>query len=112
MIVINATNKSLGRIATKAAILLRGKDRPDFAPNKAPNTKVKIISMDKVKITGNKLEQKTYSKYSGYPGGLKQIPMKKLHKEKPEEIFKKAVWGMLPKNKLRKIIIKNLIIER
>lgn len=112
MIIIDAKNRALGRVASKAAILLRGKDKPSFTPNKTPGVKVKIISIDKVKLSGNKLEQKTYSRYSGYPGGLKKIPMKKIYENKPEEIFKKAVWGMLPKNKLRKIFMKNLIFEK
>ncbi|OHA13953.1 MAG: 50S ribosomal protein L13 [Candidatus Tagabacteria bacterium RIFCSPLOWO2_01_FULL_39_11] len=112
MFTLDAKNKSLGRVATEAAVLLRGKNEPDFSPNKIPATIVKITNISKIKLTGNKLNQKKYANYSGYPGGLKYTAMKDLFSKNPEEIFKKAIWGMLPKNKSRKIIIKNLIMER
>jgi large subunit ribosomal protein L13 len=112
MIIIDAKNKPLGRVASEAAVLLRGKNKPNFSPNKIPPIKVKITNSSKAKLTGSKLNQKKYASYSGYPGGLKYIKMKELFERKPEDIFKKAVWGMLPKNKLRKAVIKNLIIEK
>lgn len=111
MIIIDATNKSLGRAAGEAALRLRGKNSPSFAPNKIPQNTVKVINLSKISFSGNKKEQKTYKRYSGYPGGLKEISFKKLTEKKPQEFFKLAVWGMLPKNKLRKIMMKNLILE-
>lgn len=109
---IDVKNKSLGRAASKTAVMLRGKDEPNFAPNRVPALKIRILNVSKIRLTGNKENQKKYVRYSGYPGGLKHIRMKDLFSKKPEEVFKKAVWGMLPKNKLRKIFIKNLIIEK
>jgi len=111
MITLNVQNKSLGRAASEAAVLLRGKNRPDFVPYKPPEHKIKIINLSEIKFSEKKMEQKKYKHYSGYPGGLKYISAAKLFEKNSKEVFKKAVWGMLPKNKLRKIIIKNLVIE-
>jgi len=105
---IDANNKVLGRIATQIAILLRGKHKPDFAPYKDIGDFVIIKNADKVKITGKKLSQKVYRHYTGYPGGLKEVPMSKIFSKNPEEVIKKAVFGMLPKNKLRAEQIKRL----
>lgn len=108
---IDATGKVLGRLASEIAILLRGKHKSDFAPHKDEGDFVKVKNIEKIKITGNKLEQKKYYRHSGYPGGLKEVPLKKVFKEDPAQVLKKAVWGMLPKNKLRKKQIKRLKIE-
>lgn len=109
---IDATNESLGRIATKAAVFLMGKDTPAFAKNTAPSVKVVIDNVSKAKITTKKLKDKTYQKYSGYPGGRKVMTMQKLIDDKGhEEVFRKAVYGMLPSNRLRPIMMKNLIIN-
>ena len=110
-ITFDVKNKSLGRAASETAYLLRGKNSPSFTPNKIPENKVKIINLVQIKFSEKKKEQKTYKRYSGYPGGLKETTAKKIFEEKPEVVFKKAVWGMLPKNKLRKFMIKNLIID-
>jgi large subunit ribosomal protein L13 len=111
--VIDAKDKALGRVASEAAVILRGKKEADFAPNRLPDIKVKIINIEKIKITDKKLKEKEYKSHSGYPGGLKTTPLKKiLEKKGMEYVLKKAVMGMLPKNKLRdKIMMKNLIIE-
>ena len=109
---IDATGKVLGRLATEIVILLRGKHKPDFVPYKNMGDIVIIKNVEKIKITGKKMEQKKYYRYSGYPGGLKEIPLKRLFKEKPEEVLKKAVYGMLPKNKLRDQQIKKLKFEK
>ena len=106
---LDVKNKSLGRAAAETAALLRGKNMPNFAPNKAPEHTVKIINLDKIKFSEQKKSQKAYKYYSGYPGGLKYTP---AEKKNLDDIFRKAVWGMLPKNKLRKPMIKNLIIEK
>jgi large subunit ribosomal protein L13 len=108
---LDAENKSVGRIATQAAVFLMGKYRSDFAKNKIPNISVSITNASKAKIFGAKLLQKTYSRYSGYPGGLKQPTMKKVIEDKGySEVFREAVSGMLPKNKLRAQMMKNLTV--
>ena len=108
---IDATNKVLGRLATQIAVLLRGKHKTDFVPYKDMGDFVVVKNVDKIKITGKKMEQKVYYHHSGFLGGLKETPFKKLFKEKPEEVLKKAVFGMLPKNKLRSKTIKRLKIK-
>jgi len=108
---IDATNKVLGRLATEIAVLLRGKNKPDFVPYKDMGDFVVVKNVNKIKITGKKMEQKVYYHHSGFLGGLKETPLKKLFKEKPEEVLKKAVFGMLPKNKLRAKTIKRLKIK-
>jgi large subunit ribosomal protein L13 len=108
---LDAKNKSLGRVASETAILLRGKNLPDFKPNAVPQIKVKILNLSKIKLTGKKWDEKTYKRYSGYPGGLKIRSYQSLFEKDPEEAFRKTVRGMLPKNKLRKIMLRNLIFE-
>ena len=108
---INAENRSLGRVATEAVLFLRGKNTPEFQPNIAPKVKVKVMNISKVKLTGNKLKEKSYKRYSGYPGGLKIVSFQKMFDRDPEETFKKVVRGMLPANRLRKEMLKNLTVE-
>ena len=111
--IIDATGKPLGRLASEIAYILRGKTNPNFAPNKTGTDSVLLKNADKVKITGNKLETKVYHHYTGYIGGLKSVPMGKMIAKKGiEEVIKKTVWGMLPKNKLRAQMIKELKIEK
>jgi large subunit ribosomal protein L13 len=105
---IDATNKTLGRLASQIAVLLRGKQKPDFVPYKDMGDFVLVRNVEKIKITGKKMEQKKYYRHSGYPGGLKEIPLKTLFKKNPAEVLRKAVLGMLPKNKLRKKQINRL----
>jgi len=105
---IDATNKVLGRLASEITILLRGKNKPDFAPYKDIGDFVVVKNVEKLKFTGKKIDQKKYYRHSGYLGGLREIPLKKLLKERPAEVLRKAVWGMLPKNKLRAKMIKRL----
>jgi len=109
---IDATDKVLGRLATEIAVLLRGKNKPDFRPNKDIGDFVIIRNIDKIKFTGKKLEQKFYYRHSGYLGSLKKTPLKKLFEKNPDEVLKKAVFGMLPTNKLRANQIKRLKIEQ
>jgi len=109
---IDATNKAIGRVATEAAVFLMGKDTPAFRRNTAPNVKVTISNSSKAKIDTKKMREKKYNSYSGYPGGLKTVNMEKMIEKKGyAEVFKKSVRGMLPANKLRKIMMNNLIIE-
>ena len=109
---IDATGKVLGRLATEIAVLLRGKRKPDFAPYKDIGDFVVVENIEKIKVTGKKAEQKTYFKHSGYLGSEKHVPFKKIFENDPSEILKKAVSGMLPKNKLRAKMIKRLICKR
>ena len=99
--VIDATDQVLGRLATKAARLLIGKDKPVFTPYLDSGDHVVVINADKVKMTGNKVEQKIYHSHSGYPGGLKAVPAKRVRESRPEWVVREAIVGMLPKNKLR-----------
>jgi large subunit ribosomal protein L13 len=108
---IDATNKTLGRLASEIAVLLRGKNQTDFAPHKDMGDLVIVKNVDKLKFSGRKLEQKKYYHHSGYLGGLKEITLKKLFEKNPAEVLKKAVYGMLPKNKLRAKMIKRLKFE-
>jgi len=108
---LDATNKKIGRVATEAAVYLMGKNKPDFAKNKIPAIKVEITNASKASIIDSKREQKTYARYSGYPGGLRKPNMATVIEKKGySELFKEAVSGMLPKNKLRSKMMNNLII--
>ncbi len=107
-VVFDASDKILGRFATKIADKLRGKDKPTFTPHVDGGDFVVVINADKLKVTGNKAEQKKYFKHSLYPGGLKEKSYKEVLESTPERIIENAVKGMLPKNKLGKSIIKKL----
>ena len=109
---IDATGKILGRLSTEIAVLLRGKYKPDFASHKDEGDFIIVKNVSQMKFTGKKIEQKKYYSHSGYLGGLKETSLKKLLEKSPEEVLKKAVFGMLPKNKLRSRMIKRLKIER
>ena len=109
--ILDAENKKIGRVATEAAVYLMGKNTTKFARNVAPQVVVEIKNASKASVDEKKMEQKTYSRYSGYPGGLKQPTMKQvIGKHGYKELFKEAVGGMLPKNKLRSKMLKNLIV--
>jgi len=108
--VIDATDQVLGRIATKAATILCGKHRPNYAPFTITGDHVVIINADKVKLTGQKLEQKVYRWHTLYPGGLKETKIRKVLATRPERVIREAVLGMLPKNKLRKRLVQRLKI--
>ena len=105
---IDAAGKVLGRLASEIAILLRGKQRPDFVNYQDMGDFVVISNVDKVKISGKKIEKKKYFHHTGYLGSLKEIPLRRILKENPANVLKKAVFGMLPKNKLRSRQIKRL----
>ena len=106
--VIDATDQVLGRIATKAATMLIGKHRPEYAPFLVSGDHVIIINAEKVRLTGEKLDKKVYRWHTRYPGGLREVKARKVFENKPEEMIREAVLGMLPKNKLRKRMVKRL----
>ena len=109
---IDATGISLGRIATQVASLLNGKNSVHFTKNKVVDTIVSVINASKMKITGNKMKDSVHKRYSGYPGGLKEIPLSRVISTKGYgEVLKHAVSGMLPKNKLQDIRIQNLTVS-
>jgi large subunit ribosomal protein L13 len=100
-IVIDAAGMAPGRLATKMAMILMGKHKVGYEPRLDKGDKVVILNVEKIKFTGKKLDQKLYRHHSNHPGGLKEIPAKKIMKENPREIVLHAVAKMLPKNKLR-----------
>ena len=106
--VVDATDRVLGRVATKIADKIRGKDKPSFTPHTDGGDYVIVINAEKIKVTGSKYNNKIYYRHSLYPGGLKSQTFKELNKKNPERIIEEAVKGMLPKNKLGKSIIKKL----
>ena len=107
-VLIDADGKTLGHLATQIAHRLRGKHKPTFTPHVDTGDFIVVINSEKVRLTGKKLSDKKYYNYSGYPGGLKEINAETLLKKKPTEILRRAVKGMLPKNKLGRAIINKL----
>ena len=105
---IDAEGKVLGRLATEVAVLLRGKRNPTFVEFMDSGDFVVVINAEKIKLSGKKLEQKKYYSHSGYPGGIREKNVKDLMEKKPEEVIRKAVWGMIPKNKLGRAVYKKL----
>jgi large subunit ribosomal protein L13 len=110
--VINAEGKTLGRLATEVAVLLRGKRKPEFAHFVDCGDFVVVINAEKVNVTGKKLEQKKYYSHSGYSGGLKVKTLKELLEKRPEDVVRKAVWGMIPKGKLGRAVYKKLKVYK
>jgi len=110
--VVDATDQVLGRLATRVARALIGKDNPSFTPYLDSGDHVVVINADKIRMTGNKLEQKVYRHHSGFPGGLKEVPAKRLRPERVDWMLREAVLGMLPKNKLRALRAKKLRIYK
>ena len=110
--VIDAEGVALGRLATKVAAVLRGKHKPTFTPNVDTGDFVIVLNTDKVVLTGKKLEDKFYRYHSGYIGGLKEIPYKKLMAEKSDLAVYEAVKGMLPKNSLGRTMLKKLRVYK
>ena len=110
--VVDAAGMPLGRLATKVASVLRGKHKPTFTPNVDTGDFVIVINKDKVVLTGKKMEDKFYRYHTGYIGGLKEIPYKKLMAEKSDLAVYEAVKGMLPKNSLGRAMIKKLRVYK
>ena len=107
-VLVDAEGHPLGRVASKVATYLRGKHKPTFAPHMDTGDNVVVINAGKVKLTGNKLQQKEYFRYTGYPGGERFTSAEELLEHKPEVVIKKAIKGMLPKNKLGNKLMTNL----
>ena len=107
-VLIDAENEILGRMASVAATLLRGKHKPNFTPHVDCGDNVVIINADKVRLTGNKWDAKEYIRHSGYPGGQRSVTARELMAKKPISLVEKAIKGMLPKNKLGADLFRNL----
>ena len=110
--VIDATDQVLGRLATRAATLLGGKHKPGYAPFLITGDHVVIVNADKIRLTGQKLDQKVYRRHTGYPGGLREVSARKMYETRPEQMIEEAILGMLPKNKLRKQMARRLRVYR
>lgn len=107
-IILDAEGQVLGKVATKAADLLRGKLKPTWHPSIDSGDNVIIINAEKVVLTGNKENRKEYIHHTGYPGGLVRVPVAKMRAEKPERILEAAIFGMIPRNRLKKFILQKL----
>jgi len=106
--VVDAADKTLGRISTVIASYLRGKHKPEFTPNVDTGDYIVVINAEKVQVTGNKTQDKIYHNHTGYPGGLKSISFEKLIEKAPERTIQNAVKGMLPKGPLGRAMFKKL----
>jgi len=107
---VDVKGKVLGHVATEIAMKLLGKSKPNYSPNLDCGDSVVVINCALVEVTGKKEKEKTYGNFSGYPGGLKEKALWQVRKEKPTEIIRHAVWGMLPKNKLRDRLVTRLFL--
>ena len=107
-VLIDAEGQTLGRLASKVAILLRGKHKPNFTPHVDCGDNVVVVNASKVNLTGKKWEDKTYIRYTGYPGGQRTLTANQLFDKNPSTIIEKSVKGMLPKNKLGAALFRNL----
>lgn len=107
-VIIDGTDQVLGRLSSVAAVILRGKHKPDFTPHVDCGDYVIVINADKIKLTGNKADQKYYIHHTGYPGGQRKVPYSRLKARKPEAVIEKAIKGMLPKNRLGSEMFRNL----
>ena len=105
----DAKKENLGRMATKIATVLRGTNKVDFTPNIDGGDFAVVINTDNLQVTGNKMDGKLYHHYSGYPGGIRSVKLKDQIEKDSREVIKTAVYGMLPKNKLRDLMIKRLL---
>ncbi len=106
--VVDASQHNLGRLASRIAGVLRGKHKPEFTPHVDTGDFVVVVNADQVNLTGRKLDQKHYYRYSGYPGGLKAIDARTVRETDPDRMLRSAVKGMLPKNRLSRQLIKKL----
>ncbi len=108
--VVDAEGQTLGRLATQIATVLRGKNKPQYTPHTDTGDFVVVVNAEKIAVTGNKLDQKMYYKHSGYPGGLRERTLREQLGRRPTEVLRKAVKGMLPRNKLSRAQITKLKI--
>lgn len=107
---IDATNQTIGRLASKLAVLLRGKTKPTYEPNLVPTEKITVTHVSKMKIANRKLKQKIYYHYSGYPGGMKARALAEQMERDPRQVLRLAVERMLAPNRLRRVMMNNLTI--
>jgi len=107
-LLVDAEGQNLGRLATKIAQLLIGKHRPDYTPGVLMGANVVVINAEKVDVYPTRLDSKIYYRHSGYPGGIKEISLRRQLEKFPERVIERAVWGMIPKNKLGRKMYKNL----
>lgn len=106
--VVDAQGQTLGRLASRVATLLRGKHKPSYTPHVDCGDYVVVVNAEKIHVTGQKMSQKTYYRYSGYPGGIKQVTLRDQLKKFPDRVVESAVRGMLPKNRLGRRMFKKL----
>jgi len=107
-VVVDASGQTLGRLATRIAHMLRGKDQPTFTPNVDNGAGVIVINAAHIRVTGRKLEQKFYARHSGYPGGIRMTRLDEMLAKRPDRVIRLAVKGMLPKNSLGRRALKRL----
>ena len=107
-VVVDASEQTLGRLATRIAHVLRGKDRPTFTPNVDDGAGVIVVNAARIRVTGRKLEQKFYARHSGYPGGIRMTRLDDMLARRPDRVIRLAVRGMLPKNALGRRALKRL----
>ncbi|MDA1352982.1 MAG: 50S ribosomal protein L13 [bacterium] len=107
-VLVDANGQTLGRLASRVASIIRGKEKANFTPSADTGDFVIVINAEKIKVTGKKFDQKVYYRHSGYPGGLTATTYKQMMAKNPAEIIEKAVWGMVPHNSLGRKIIKKL----
>ncbi|MGE4347515.1 MAG: 50S ribosomal protein L13 [Flavobacteriaceae bacterium] len=110
-VVVDAEGHNLGRLASKVAMLLRGKYKPSYTPHVDCGDNVIVINAEKINLTGNKLDDKTYIRHTGYPGGQRSLTAKEIQAKNPAILVEKAVKGMLPKNKLGAQLFRNLSVN-
>lgn len=106
--IVDAQGKTLGRVASEVAKVLRGKHKPYYTPNLDCGDFVIVVNADKVEVTGNKLDEKLYYRHSGYPGGIRNLTLREMLQKHPRRAMRQAVWGMLPHNRLGRRMIKKL----
>lgn len=109
-VLVDANDQTLGRLATQIAILLLGKHKPGFTPGVEMGDHVIVVNAKRIKVTGKKLDDKMYYRHSGYPGGLKSINLRDQLAKHPERVIEKAVWGMVPHNRMGRQLMRNLRI--
>src|SRR5690625_2861197 len=110
--VVDAEGKTLGRLASQVATVLRGKHKPQYTPHVDTGDFVIVVNADQVHLTGRKLDQKVYYRHTGHPGGLKETKAKDLRRTRPERMIELAVWGMLPHHRLGRRMIRKLKVYR
>jgi large subunit ribosomal protein L13 len=108
--VVDASGQRLGRLATRIADTLRGKDKPEYTPHVDTGDFVVVVNAERIAVTGNKMQDKIYYRHTGYPGGLRQRTLSQMLEKKPEEVLRKAVRGMMPHNRLARAQMKKLKI--